>query len=213
MSQENPFGEARYFAFYAGVVVANADPRKLGRVRVQIPGLIDGNAKSAWALPLGQVGSGGTRRGLKMTPRRGDEVGVLFKQGDIDHPYYLTGNWGAPKGVIDTPGGGRALPDGNDELDEVGEELDAATLPDVEVFETDSFVVAFDERVVDGKRLGNLQLRHKKSGDAVSYTSESSAWQIVGTGPVEIKSALLVNIVAPQVQINGRIVRTTEDPT
>ena len=36
-------------------------------------------------------------------PEKGAEVGVLFHQGDVDHPHYLGGHWGKPDGQTEVP--------------------------------------------------------------------------------------------------------------
>ena len=87
----------QHLGLYVGEVVDRADPEGLGRVRVRIPGLIE--PASAWAFPLGTLGGGTDRRGFFAVPERGAEVGVLFHQGDVDHPFYLAGHWGKPDGL------------------------------------------------------------------------------------------------------------------
>src|SRR5215471_17336448 len=91
----------RYLGLYVGVVVKRDDDEKLGRVRVRVPGLIE--PASAWAFPLGTVGGGSDARGFYAVPEVGAEVGVLFHQGDVDHPYYLCGHWGKPDGRTEVP--------------------------------------------------------------------------------------------------------------
>ena len=47
---------------------------------------------------------GGSKdRGLFAVPEEGAEVGVFFKQGDLDAPYYLAGHWGKPGGESEVP--------------------------------------------------------------------------------------------------------------
>jgi len=209
--QENYDGTARYFGLYSGVVVERADPRKLGRVRVQIPGLIDD--KSAWAWPLAMPGAGGYRLGFKIIPKVGAEVAVLFMQGDIDRPYYFAGNWGAPEDDDpEVPGGGRAAPI-EDEVNAVGEELTAEEAPDVHTLETDSWLVVFDEREDSGdRRKGALFFRHKLTGDVIEYDSKIQGWLIRGSAVVSVEAKALLNFEAPQVQINKRRVRNSEEP-
>lgn len=206
---ENPNEEARYFAFYTGVVVERNDPLKLARVRVRVPGLIQ--EKSAWALPVGTFGGGyKKRRGFKFVPKIGAEVAVLFHLGDLDHPYYWAGNWGKPNDVTEVPGGGRAAPI-EDELNAEGEELSAEEAPDVDAIETDSFVVIFDERGgANGK--GSLYIRHKLSGDHIEYDGEQNAWLVKATQAITLNSEGIINLNANQISINGRIVRNTGDP-
>src|SRR6185503_13488238 len=82
--------DQRLLGLHVGHVVDRADPLKLGRVRIRIPGLIQ--AASAWAFPLGTLGGGSDRRGFFAVPEDGAEVGVLFQEGDVERPYYLSGH-------------------------------------------------------------------------------------------------------------------------
>lgn len=84
--------DPRYLGLEVGVVVARDDPEGLGRVRVRIPGLVE--PASAWAWPLGAPGGGASDRGMWWIPEEGAEVGIFFKRGDPDHPWYLPANWG-----------------------------------------------------------------------------------------------------------------------
>lgn len=209
--QENPDGTARYFGLYTGTVVARDDPRKLGRVRIRIPGLVD--TQSAWAWPLAQPGAGGPRLGFKIVPKLNADVGVLFLQGDVDHPYYFAGNWGAPTDDdLEVPGGGKSVPV-EDVIDAVGEALTPEEAPDVHVLETDSWIVAFDERPsVEGRTQGSLFFRHKRTGDHIEYDATLQGWLIRASATVDIRAKGVVNIEGAQVQINGRVVRNGLDP-
>jgi len=215
VSLENPEGEAKYFAMYTGVVVKRNDPLKLGRVKFRIPGLIE--EESAWAWPFGCPGGGGGKKriGIKFVPRLDAEVVVLFHLGDIDHPYYAPGNWGLPddengEEINEAPGGGREPPTGADELDAEGEVIDADDAPNVDVIETESFLIAFDERGQDGK--GSLVFRHKKTGDGFEYDGAENVCTMRGTMACRIVSQSVINIEAPQVTINGRQVLSSDNP-
>jgi len=83
--------DIRYLGLYEGTVVDNADPLKCGRVRVQIPGLIE--PASAWAEPVGKAG-GSKARGELAVPEVGATVVVQFLMGDPDRPKYQPGHWG-----------------------------------------------------------------------------------------------------------------------
>jgi phage protein D/phage baseplate assembly protein gpV len=76
----------------AGVVVAVVDdvndPEKTGRVRLRFPWL-DDNYVSGWARTV-QAGAG-KDRGALILPEVGDEVLVVFEQGDFRRPYVLGG--------------------------------------------------------------------------------------------------------------------------
>lgn len=87
---------------YEGAVTRRDDPEGLGRVKVVIEGLVEPETPN-WAEPLGVIGGGFAQRGTFEPPAVGANVAVLFKHGEIDHPRYLVGSWGAPQGVSDVP--------------------------------------------------------------------------------------------------------------
>ena len=220
MTLENPDGEAKYFAMYVGVVTRRDDPLKLGRIKFRVPGLLD---ESAWAFPMGAGGAGGGgtgRRGMKWVPKIDAHVCVFFHQGDPDHPHYTPGNWGIPvdeEGADrnESPGGGFepttghfASEDESPDPEEDPVQTSAEEDPNILQMETDDFHIMIDER--DDKR--RLQIRHKVSGDNVEYDVQAQAWVMRASTAVDIQCLGLVNIEANQVQINGRLVRNTDDP-
>lgn len=87
-----------------GFVVRRDDPDGNGRVKISVPGVIEGESPN-WAEPLGMPGGGSAHRGTFDPPAVGATVGVLFRGGDPDHPFYLCGPYGAPGGTSDVPTG------------------------------------------------------------------------------------------------------------
>jgi uncharacterized protein involved in type VI secretion and phage assembly len=83
-------GDPLYLGTYHGIVTDNADPQKIGRVRVQVPGLIE--PASEWALPRGSGSSGAKALGGYDVPPKGASVIVSFLSGHIDVPIY-EGAW------------------------------------------------------------------------------------------------------------------------
>jgi len=184
--------EVRYPGLYVGEVVDHDDPEGLGRVRVRIPGLIE--PASAWAFPLGTVGGGSDRRGFFAVPETGAEVGVLFRQGDVDHPYYLCGHWGKPDGKTEVPAPVRGLQKGE--------------APQVRALETRRFLLVFDDRA--GKEA--LVIQDKVSGDQVELDGAGMAVTIKATSALILKADGLVSIEGALVQINGRVVLSAGPP-
>ena len=83
-----------------GLVTNNQDPDGQGRVKVKFPWLSD-DQESNWArlaMPMA-----GKNRGLFLLPEVGDEVLVMFEQGDVNHPYVIGAVWNG----ADTPPLGR----------------------------------------------------------------------------------------------------------
>lgn len=186
MAGEFDTDDPRYTALYIGEVVDRDDPEGLGRVRVRIPGLVD--PASPWAFPLGTVGGGSDRRGFFSVPEKGAEVGVLFHQGDVDHPFYLCGHWGKPNGQAEVPEPARDLP--------------KEEVPQVRAFETGRFLLVFDDRA--GKEA--FLIKDKKSGDEIEFDGAAMGITIKATSALLLKADGMVNIEGAAVQINGRLV-------
>lgn len=168
MDPQNDHGDIRYSFLQIGVVVDRKDPMNLGRVRVRIPGLIDD--KSGWAFPLGFPGGGGNQRGLKMVPQIDAEVGVMFKGGDPDCPYYLPAQYGAPNGTSEMPED--AAQDGSE---------------DIHVWETNVWKLLFDDR----PGFETCRLSNKVSGDMIEFDGTAK------TGPgitIQASAALYIKV-------------------
>lgn len=179
-------GEVRYPGLYIGEVVDREDAERLGRVRVRIPGLVE--PASNWAFPLGTVGGGSDRRGFFSVPEKGSEVGVLFHQGDVDHPYYLCGHWGKPDGQAEVPEPARGL--------------SKEEAPQVRAFETGRFLLVFDDR--EGKEA--LVIKDKRSGDQVEFDGAAMGITIKATSGLLLKADGIVSIEGATIQLNGRVV-------
>ncbi len=186
MAGEFDTEDPRYTGLYIGQVVDQEDPEGLGRVRVKIPGLVE--PASAWAFPLGTVGGGSDRRGFFAVPEKGAEVGVLFHQGDVDHPYYLCGHWGKP--------------DGQTEVPEPARDLSKEETPQVRAFETGRFLLAFDDRA--GKEA--LLIKDKRSGDQIEFDGAGMGMTIKATSALLLKADGIISIEGTSVQLNGRLV-------
>ena len=171
MSHENDHGDVRYGFMYVGEIVDRADPEGLGRVRVRIPGLIDD--KTGWAFPLGFLGGGGNQRGFKMVPPLHAEVGIFFKGGDPDCPYYIPAQYGQPNGESEVP---------TDVADAASDHPE-----DVHALETDAWKITLDDR--PGKEA--LRISNKVSGDMIEFDGSSA------TGPgitIQASAALYLKI-------------------
>jgi hypothetical protein len=169
MAGEFDTDDARYTALYVGVIVDNVDPECIGRVRIRIPGLIE--PMSQWAFPLGTVGGGNAQRGFFAVPEIGSEVGVLFHQGDVDHPYYLSGHWGKPDGNAETP--------------TPVSELSKEDAVHVRAFETKRFLLVFDDR--SGHE--QLLLKDKETEDFFAIKADAG---------ISLKTAKNVSIEATE---------------
>lgn len=193
MSDGHDDPDPRFVALYEGVVIDNRDPARLGRVKLAVPGLIE--PASGWALPIGSAGGGSDANGFFFVPKIGAEVAVFFVQGDVDHPRYLIGAWGAPSGTPETPTFARAL------------SPEEAVL--VRGIQTDRWEVVFDDRP------GHESLRVKDrefDEDILEIDGVAHGVTISGSAAVVIRSTGVVSVEALQILLNGRIVRDTNEP-
>lgn len=77
---------------YLGTVAANADPAKLGRVKVSVPHVYDGigTGDLPWAIPAGlPAGGSHSSGGIDWVPEPGDQVIVFFLDGEPEKPVWL----------------------------------------------------------------------------------------------------------------------------
>jgi uncharacterized protein involved in type VI secretion and phage assembly len=98
--------EHRYHGKYRGLVVDNADPEQLGRLKVQVPSVLGDKVVTGWALPCFPYG-GMANRGLVAVPEKDAGVWVEFEEGDLEFPVWV--------GTFPSkPGGTTELPKAND---------------------------------------------------------------------------------------------------
>lgn len=183
---------------HRGIVQNNADPECMGRLIVQVPGLID---ESGWALPMGLQGAGNGTNGTWNIPPIGALVWVMFEAGDADSPVWMAGPFTKTE-ASNIPG---------DALSAVVEKpADAHRL---KVIETDFFTITWDERTdpeapFDPERSKQfLQLRHKASGDFVELDGIRRGIYMKATSAFVLDCAGIVQINGMQVQINERVVQ------
>lgn len=82
--------EGRYYGKYRGQVTDNNDPNNLGRVKAQVPRLLD-TEETGWALPAFAYG-GASDQGLFAVPDIGAGVWIEFEGGDLSYPIW-SGTW------------------------------------------------------------------------------------------------------------------------
>lgn len=181
--------EHRIYGMQIGTVVDVTDPEGAGRIRAIIPGLHE--PAGPWAWPIAGAGGGGPAGGAFVVPPVGQDVAIWFKDGDPDHPYYLPANYGTPTGKPrETPTPVRELP--------------VAEVPLLAAFEWGTYVVVIDNR--PGQRA--LYLRDKRTGDELQHDAELAVWRLKGSTAVFIESDGRIQLSAPTIIINERVVRT-----
>lgn len=206
---------------HIGRVSDTKDPKGVGRVRIEIPGLAN---QTNWARPLATLIGGSPQRGSHWVPNLNATVGVLFHLADIDSPYYLAG---AP---------GSSVPGLGSEVPQFVKDQPIADRDKLRVIETDFFVIAIDDRpaalLPDGvtpdldanlldprQRLlitfkGNDDL--ESEDDFIEIDGVSRAVQVSGTSAVRIASGGLIELDANQIQftvqgVTRRVGAVTKD--
>ena len=117
---------------HLGRVVDNEDPKGIGRVKLEIPGIID---ESPWCRMLGTGHGFIPQRGTYNVPPIDAMVAVWFHLGDPESGYYLSG-----------PPGSSHPTAGNEVPTLAKDQPTTAERHKIKVMETDFFVVAIDDR-------------------------------------------------------------------
>jgi hypothetical protein len=181
LDQDDP--TPRRLALYDGVVTDRADPLKIGRVRVRVPGIVD---ETDWAFPLSMAHGRGV--GFFNVPAVGADVGVWFLAGDHDRPFYVPGHFVAPRGAGQGPAYIQA------------EEITPEEAPDVRLWETDDHLIVLDGRA--GHHA--FQVVDKVTGDGVAYERATMTIEVKGTVGVKITSTGAIQIQGLSCEIQGR---------
>lgn len=90
MSDYNRANEHRVYGAIIGIVTNNKDPEKLGRVKLKIPVRL-GEKETDWARVASLMA--GNDKGVYFLPEVGDEVLVIFNEGDIRQPFVIGSLW------------------------------------------------------------------------------------------------------------------------
>lgn len=94
--------ERRFYGKYRGFVVSTEDPKRLGRVRLQIPSVLGREVVTGWAMPCAPYG-GQKNQGFLTIPEVGAGVWVEFEEGDLEFPIWVGTFWSEPGGESETP--------------------------------------------------------------------------------------------------------------
>ena len=83
--------EGRYFGFYYGIVQAEVDPEKWGRIKVECNEIWGAGNISPWCEPI--MSGSDSKTGEVWIPDEGAVVLIAFIEGDPDQPIWLWGPW------------------------------------------------------------------------------------------------------------------------
>jgi len=193
--------EGRISGMQIGECVDNADPQRLGRVRVQIVGLIE--PASAWCWP---IGFGGHRYDVPNTranyaartppeDRPGDDCCVWFRDGDVDQPWYMIAHGGMPDGA--TP-----------EVPEPVKTMDVADAPKIKSLEFGNWVITCDDRAATK----GLTIKDKFTGEVfLEYDGKAMGLRIKAISDLILESDGALHLVASLCEIMHRKVMVSAD--
>jgi uncharacterized protein involved in type VI secretion and phage assembly len=94
--------DRHYYGTYRGLVVDNADPERLGRLRLRVPGVTGPDVVTGWASACVPYG-GAADQGFLFVPDIGAGVWVQFEQGDLEFPIWVGTFWSKPGGESELP--------------------------------------------------------------------------------------------------------------
>ena len=94
--------ERRFYGKYRGLVVSTEDPKRLGRIRLQVPSVLGPEVVTGWAMPCVPYG-GEKNQGFHFIPEVGAGVWVEFEEGDLEFPIWAGTFWSEPGGESEIP--------------------------------------------------------------------------------------------------------------
>jgi hypothetical protein len=96
----------RFYGKYRGIVSDNQDPQNLGRIKANVPEVLE-DVESGWALPC--VPYAGNGIGIYTVPLIGSGVWIEFEAGDVSRPIW-SGCWWADNELPQNESGTSATP-------------------------------------------------------------------------------------------------------
>jgi phage protein D len=192
-----------------GVVTANDDPDKLGRVKVKYPTLPE-NVESGWARIV--RGASGAARGAVALPHVNDEVVVGFENGDVRKPFVL----GTLFNGVDKPGADLVKADSSFAA-RFPRDIDVATKAAVLVAADKGMTVTASQGPIEITASKELKLVASKGGPPSALTIETTGQikmtgkmgvEIASSGPLKITSQAPVTVESTAaLQLKGSVVQ------
>jgi uncharacterized protein involved in type VI secretion and phage assembly len=94
--------ERCFYGKYRGLVVDNADPEQLGRLKLKVPSVLGSDVVTGWAMPCVPYG-GAVNQGMLFIPEVDAGVWVEFEEGDLEFPIWVGTFWSKPGGDSELP--------------------------------------------------------------------------------------------------------------
>jgi hypothetical protein len=222
--------ENQYFGKYRGIVIANADPQQLGRLRVWVPSLFpmpddatpaeDSPCVSDWAWPCLPFG-GGAKYGMFFVPECLSKVWVEYEEGNLDSPIWVGVFWSAPGGASEIPPVAQEMEAHDPQLrvlqtpsGHVLEFCDKKGKETVTLRHKDGARLHFDEHggVTIGNTLGTFLYLNAKENE-LSFADKKGGNLRVGDNNVTFTNAdgTMVDLSGPVVQVVAKNVMLRSD--
>jgi uncharacterized protein involved in type VI secretion and phage assembly len=194
--------ERSFFGKYRGLVVDNADPQKLGRLKVRVPSVLGQDIVTGWAMPCVPFG-GADNQGMLMIPDVDAGVWVEFEEGDLEFPIWVGTYWSKPSGTTELP-----KPNGEDGA-EAGEAQDPPTKKTIKT--SAGHTIQLEDKdgeesilVVEGKK-GHFVLLNK---DGITVQDAAGNALVMSTSAVTLtaKADLTIDASGQAVVITGKTI-------
>ena len=201
--------EHQHYGKYRGVVVDNADPEQLGRLKVRVPSVLR-EATTSWASPCAPYG-GLAEQGLFLIPDVGAEVWVEFEEGNLDLPIWVGTFWSKRGGTPTTPTEARQM-EGNDPKRRVlkttsGHVVELCDVPakeSIRIRHKDGAILNMDEKgsVVVANRNGSLVYLNADDGEVTVVDEHGNTIKMADSGVmITNKDGSLVDIAGGDIQL------------
>jgi uncharacterized protein involved in type VI secretion and phage assembly len=209
LSRVGELVEHQHYGKYRGVVVDNADPEQLGRLKVRVPSVLR-DATTSWASPCAPYG-GLAEQGLFLIPDVGAEVWVEFEEGNLDLPIWVGTFWSKRGGTPTTPAEARQM-EGNDPKrrvlkttsGHVIELCDVAGKESIRIVHKDGALVNLDEAgsVVVANKNGSLVYLNADDGEVTVVDEHGNTLKMADSGVmISNKDGSLVDIAGGDIQL------------
>ena len=209
LSRVGELVEHQHYGKYRGVVVDNADPEQLGRLKVRVPSVLR-DATTSWASPCAPYG-GLAEQGLFLIPDVGAEVWVEFEEGNLDLPIWVGTFWSKRGGAPTTPTEARQM-EGNDPKRRVLkttsghfiELCDVAGQESIRIVHKDGALVNLDEKgsVVVANKNGSLVYLNADDGEVTVVDEHGNTIKMADSGVmITNKDGSLVDIAGGDIQL------------
>lgn len=181
MSDMNRNNEHRVYGVIIGIVTNNKDPEKIGRVKLKLPVRLL-QKETDWArVAMPMAGKG---KGMFFLPDVGDEVLVIFNEGDIRQPYVIGSLWNKNETPPETNSDGKNLiklikSKGGHEI-RINDKDDEGQI--IIKTKNGNSITIYD------KGNGKIELKDKSGSDKIVIDGDGKSIEITGDSAINLKA-------------------------